>query len=465
MRKAWCASFLLIVCLNYSIHAADWKSEVRSQLSRFGSDVGLSVRSLDGEELLQVNGQKLFVPASTAKLISSSCVLKELGIAHSLKTQFGYVGDFSDGVIKGSFVIRGAGDPSYVIEDLKQDIEVIQKVFGVREIRGQLIFDASFLGVEKLTLNDDFSGDDGRSFAVELTSFPFNHNSFSIWVWPEAGSVRAQHYPREALSPKVSNRVKLVSGSTQAVVVQYNRDTQTIELSGSIGRDASPRVIYRAVPDVYDSLARVFQRVWAESGGIWNSVDYRVSVKPISFNKIWTHESRPITRMFLDINKLSTNFGSELLSLVAAEDKYGAPATLAKSQQLLKDCLKDWGISSQRVELENASGLSRKSRVAPSAFTEIMAKTRREDFFPELLSSLSILGQDGTTRSRLGEYSGRARLKTGSIKGVRSIVGFLDPQSSKAMAFALIFNGSKMSDADLRGVEDKVIQAILGQKN
>jgi D-alanyl-D-alanine carboxypeptidase/D-alanyl-D-alanine-endopeptidase (penicillin-binding protein 4) len=464
MSKIWSASFLVFLLPSHFLHAGDWKSEARAELARFGSSAGLSVRSLDGEELLQVNGEKLFVPASTAKLISSSCVLKELGIAHSLKTQFGYVGEFSGGVIKGDLVIRGAGDPSYVIEDLKQDIEILQKVFGVREIRGQLVFDASFLGVEKLSLNDDFSGDDGRSFAVELTPFPFNHNSFSIWVWSEGGVVKVQHYPREALNPKVSNRVKLVSGSAQSVSVQYKRDTETIELTGSIGKEASPRVIYRAVPDVYDSLARVFQRVWTESGGKWSPMDYRVSAKPISFNKIWTHESRPITRMYLDINKLSTNFGSELLSLVAAEVKYGGPASLAKSQQLLRDCLKAWNVSAQRAELENASGLSRKSKIAPSAFTEIMAKTRKEDFFPELLSSLSVLGQDGTTRSRLGEYSGRARLKTGSIKGVRSIAGFLDPQSSRAMAFSLIFNDAKFSDADLRAVEDKIIQIILRQK-
>jgi len=447
------------------VEASDWKSEVRSILSGFGATAGVSIRSLSGEELFQLNGDRSYVPASTAKLLSSACVLKDLGISRTIKTDFGYVGELDGGVIKGDLVIRGGGDPSYVIEDFRQDIEILQKVFGIREIRGQLVFDVSFLGVDKLTLNNDFEGDDGRSFAVELTSIPFNHNSFSIWVWPQNGIAKVQHYPVEALSPRISNRVKVVSGAGQAVSVQYNRDTQSIDLSGTIGSQAAPRVIYRAVPDVYESLSKIFQRVWIESGGKWSPFNYRVAVKPVNFKSLWVHESRPISRLFLDINKLSTNFGAEQLSLVAAEKRFGAPATPSKSQQFIRECLKEWNVSSQKIDLENASGLSRKSKVTPSAFSEVLSKARHEDFFPEFLASLSVLGQDGTTRSRLQDYSGRARLKTGSIKGVRSIAGYLDPQSSQALAFVLIFNDSKRADADLRAVEDKVIQAVLRQRN
>ena len=463
LRLVFAIMFLVSLSSFDELQAMDWKSDVRAQLSRFGSQVGLSVRDLNGEELFQINGDRSFVPASTAKVISSACVLREMGLASSIKTEFGYTGDLEGGVIKGDLVIRGGGDPSYVIEDLKQDIEILQKVFGIREIRGQLVFDLSFLGVDKLTLNDDFAGDDGRSFAVELTALPFNHHSFSVWVWPEGARARVQHYPPEALNPKISNQVKVVSGSGQAVSVQYNRETQTLEVSGTIGRDAPARIIYRAVPDIYQSFVKVFQRVWAEGGGKWSSAQYKLMEKPATYKRLWVHESRPVSRIFLDINKLSTNFGAELLSLVAAEKKFGRPATLSKAQQLIKECLKDWEVPSAKVELENASGLSRKSKVTPSAFTEILSKLRSEEFFPELLSSLSVLGQDGTTRSRLSEYSGRARLKTGSIKGVRSIAGFLDPQSSRPLAFALIFNQTSASDSDLKSIEDKVIQAVLRQ--
>lgn len=451
-----------LICFPLSAWAGPNFKAVSNLLKPYKNEVGFSVRSFSGKEFLDVNGTQSMTPASVAKLVSTACAIETLGPEFQFRTKFGYTGQIEAGVLEGNLVVQGVGDPSFVIEELRQVVDMIRTVQEVKEIRGKIIFDLSYFGRGTMKISNGFEGDEGRSFAAGLTPLAFNHNSFAVWIAPDETKPRVHLVPDGAVELKVVSQVVSSKGSSSNISIDYSPAESTLKVSGRIGVDAEPKAIYRAVDDVYASFARVFARIWRDSGGIWKTPAYDFSAGRVASKTLWTQTSRSLSRILLDINKLSTNFGAELIAIGAAEKKYGRPVTEESVQKYLRDCLWSYGFSEEKAKLTNASGLSRETKIAASQLTQILIAIQGEDFFPEYLSSLSILGKDGTTRSRLKEFAGRGRLKTGSIRGVRSIAGYLTPEKSEGLAFALFFNSPKLDEAKAVEVEDKVLEALLG---
>src|SRR3712207_8829197 len=49
----------------------------------------------------------------------------------------------------------------------------------------------------------------------------------------------------------------------------------------------------------------------------WNSPSLHLDVKSQNFTTLVTHSSKPVSRILLDVNKLSTNFAADLVLLAA----------------------------------------------------------------------------------------------------------------------------------------------------
>ncbi|MBN8554822.1 MAG: D-alanyl-D-alanine carboxypeptidase/D-alanyl-D-alanine-endopeptidase [Deltaproteobacteria bacterium] len=440
------------------------QQKIQKILKPYGSQVGFSVRDSQGVELAEVNGELAMSPASVAKLVSSACSLSSLGQNFQFETEFGMTGSLQNGVLDGDLVIRGAGDPSYVIEDLKENLERLAVVYGIKEIRGKLIFDTSFFEKPELLISDDFNGDQDRSFRAKLTPLALNFNSFSIWAVADGNKSKVEILPKGVWDPKIINQVKVARDTSLSISIDFAEEK--IRVSGTISSDGNPKVLYRALPDPYAAFARLFKRVWLEQGGIakFPAKDFQISTSPVRYKKLFSHTSRSINRMFLDINKLSTNFGAEMILLTAGAKKFGAPATLQKSKKLLSSCLNDLKISEEKIRLENASGLSRTSKIHASALSAFLTKVKNLEYAPEYLSSFSILGRDGTTKARLSSHAGRARLKTGTIQNVKSIAGYVFPSSLQPMSMVLFFNCPKCSQSDMLDAEDDILRLLLESK-
>jgi D-alanyl-D-alanine carboxypeptidase/D-alanyl-D-alanine-endopeptidase (penicillin-binding protein 4) len=431
-------------------------------LKPYANDLSFSFRELEtGAEIFEVNGKRALVPASVAKMVSTACALDRLGGDFSFETRFKHTGNISAGVLNGNLVIEGRGDPSFVIEDLSQIVPLLRQVFGISVIKGQIVFDNSYFGKDELPLSEGFEGDAGRSFAVDLTPLVFNHNSFSIWVQAQGDKNEVHLLPDAAMKLRVLNKTKVVPGRGSSLVADFRFADRTLVMKGAHGREASPRVFYRAVDDVYRSFTDVFASEWKRHGGTWVQPKFATSVSPVPANLLWTHRSRALSRLMIDINKLSTNVGAEMVALAAAASSGAAPVNFEKTKIFLSQCLSDFGISEQQISLANASGLNRESKMASSALTDFLVQLRRKNYFPEYLSSLSILGEDGTTRSRLSSHRSRGRLKTGSLRNVRTIAGYLDPQGGRPLAFALLFNSSRIPDQKLKDIEDQIMKTLL----
>lgn len=446
----------------FAVLAGPLADEIQALLRPYGEKAAFSVRGPGGEELMQVRGQTLYAPASVAKSVSTACSLWELGPQYQFETSFGYRGKVQNGKLTGDLIIQGSGDPSMVTEQIREVIEKIRHVYRIKTIQGQIIFDVSFLGTKTLTMAEGFGGDAGRSFATMLTPLPLNQNSFSFWAAPNLESLKQTNItilPRDVMDIKVKNQVKV--GASSQVSAYYNPELRSASLGGTASRDGDLRGVYRAAPDVYEYYFNLIRQFWTDAGGTWEKPSYKIETSAVTSTPLLKHSSKYLSQILMDINKFSLNLGAEMVLLTAGANKLGTPATYEKSKTLLGNCLKEFGVNEGGIELSNASGLSRDSKMKPSELTKFLMNYWKHPYSPEYLSSLSLLGLDGTAKSRLTKFAGRGRVKTGTLKDVHTIAGFLFDEDHRPYSFALFFNDVSMGNPALKKTEDRVMELLL----
>jgi D-alanyl-D-alanine carboxypeptidase/D-alanyl-D-alanine-endopeptidase (penicillin-binding protein 4) len=87
---------------------------------------------------------------------------------------------------------------------------------------------------------------------------------------------------------------------------------------------------------------------------------------------------------------------------------------------------------------DNGSGLSRDERITAQQLARLLQYAWASPWMPELASSLPIVGTDGTLRrSRLPMA---AHLKTGSLRDVAGVAGFVDGASGRRYVVVAIAN-------------------------
>lgn len=437
-------------------------SKIKEILKPYGAKAALSVRNLRGDTQYSHNSLGSYPPASLAKIFSSACVLNELGPDFRFETPWSYRGKIKGSTLEGDIVVSGSGDFSFVIEDLKMIVEYIRFALGIKTITGKLVFETRFLSKPFMSFSDDFNHDRGRAFSAAITAAPINHNAFAIWVIPEKPRPRIEIFPKKSIDLKIENKLRLMPGRFRGsrTNLDFRIDKSRLIMNGQIGASDDLRIYYRALPNPYESFAKLFQYNFNLLGGRWDG-SFELKNESEKTGNLWTHRSTNMSRLLIDVNKLSTNFGAEMALMAAAHQRTKLPVNESKVTELLKNCLSSFGLSEKEILLENASGLSRTSRFQPAAMTKFLSELSGARFFPEFLSNLSVLGQDGTTKSRLQAYEGRARLKTGTLKNVRALAGYVFPQGRALMSMALVLDCGKCDLERWEKLEDQILKILI----
>jgi serine-type D-Ala-D-Ala carboxypeptidase/endopeptidase (penicillin-binding protein 4) len=177
---------------------------------------------------------------------------------------------------------------------------------------------------------------------------------------------------------------------------------------------------------------RQVRAVWASLGGTWQRGvgNVREAPTPIDATPIASHASRPWGEVLRQMNKQSDNAHTRLLFLqlgVAAMAQDPATSTLALAQREVARWFDEQRIERNGLVMDNGSGLSRSERIAPRTLALMLKAAHAGKHAPELLMSLPVAGVDGTMRRRLKgtPAEGWARLKTGTLKNVVALAGYV----------------------------------------
>lgn len=431
-------------------------------------NVGVYVQAVDdAKPIIAHNSDKSFNTASVMKLVTSNAALEILTPAYRWKTEVYRDGELKNGVLNGNLILKGYGDPSFKAQDFWRLLMALQQA-GIKEINGHLILDKTAFA-ENLPDQPPFDQEIWRSYNAKSSAFLVDgrRTSFKFSTTDNAVNIQQEFALDEV---EIVNNLRFNQAACADWRSRFSYDVTpkangaTVTFSGEFSPDCGERYLELSVLDDTQYAFYSFKKIWRELGGRFNGTLLKQPLtQPIASSaavKVLTQLSEPLGYVIRDLNKWSNNLMARQLLLTLALEKQSAPATEAQGAAVIADWLKSKNIHANELVIENGSGLSRIEQINSAHLGQMLVSTYNGSVMPELMSSLPILGLDGTVQTRLknSPAQGRAHLKTGSIDGVSAIAGYILGAHGKRYALVMMVNDVKAFAS--RQAQDALIEHV-----
>ncbi len=388
-------------------------------------------------------------PASLEKLITTQAALELLGPAWAWATPVWLDGTIEGDALRGNVVIKGTGDPKFVAERIGLLMQRIRQL-GVRVIRGDVLIDQSAFDIADVAPGQ-FDNEPLRPYNARPAPLLLNQKSvlYTFTPQPQRGIASVAALP--ALQGVATDASVALSAEScqdwRARLGAVWDDPSRVQFKGSYPASCGERIWPAAYVDPASYHARVIQAAWVGLGGVLEGqvIESRSSLSPKT-PPTFEFASPPLAEVVRDINKYSNNTMAQQLFLTLALQKKGLG-----TWQGARDTINPWLLDSVKVPLQglvmdNGAGLSRDSRLTANLLARVLQHAWRGPTMPDLMASLPATGVDGTLR-RSGVGAGRAHLKTGSLRDVYGVAGYVLGESGKRYVVVAIVNHDMAAQA------------------
>ncbi|MDX2346994.1 MAG: D-alanyl-D-alanine carboxypeptidase/D-alanyl-D-alanine-endopeptidase [Legionella sp.] len=408
-------------------------------------NIGALVVDLNtGETLYSRNASNAFIPASNMKLFSDAAALLALGPNYRFQTELSTNAHHLDkGVLDGSIYLYLPGDPSFTSKDLKQLLSEL-KTWGITRIKGNIVLISSRHGISPYAPGWT-KKDLVYSYGAPLAPLILDENRLVVTVNPAA---RVGQHAVIELRPsnnglKLNNEV-ITKAKAKNCGLSYLMDAKNqLTVRGCIGAGqwSAQQGLAIKNPTIYAKA-----QIRSELSALGIRLDGKILYgrKPAHALLLAKHQSRTLSQLLTQTLKTSNNLYADSLYLHTAAVLNGAPVSWAGAQSILKKFLQaETGINFNKANFTDGSGLSRQDKLTPKQTVELLQFLYAR--FPlayEYIAALPVAGRDGTLRKRLKKPSqkGFVRAKTGTMRGIVSLSGYLYTANAHTLAFALYIN-------------------------
>lgn len=337
-----------------------------------------------GTTLTSTRGDVSYIPASASKLTTAAVALEILGAEHTFETQVFADSITSSGVTQNLYIL-GGGDPLLVTTSYAAT-EKYPTINGT--------------SLETLVSNVTSSGITQVSGAIVVIDSRYDQERF-IDQWPssfygvEAGPLGA-----------------LMFNDGVVATQPLKPDDPGLAAANELGN------------------------LFTQRGISVSSVVQRGSSVPQSATKVGTITSAPLTAIVQEMLVNSDNNTAELLVKELGYVKKGIGSTTA-GLEVIADTVKTW--NSALPTVVDGSGLSSSNSSTCDFFMLLL--DRNKELFPNLLA---VAGSTGTLENAFNDSPVENRLvgKTGTLTGVKALVGYLPLESEEDVQFSLLMNAS-----------------------
>jgi D-alanyl-D-alanine carboxypeptidase/D-alanyl-D-alanine-endopeptidase (penicillin-binding protein 4) len=211
-------------------------------------------------------------------------------------------------------------------------------------------------------------------------------------------------------------------------------------VTGRYARGCGEQVLSLSLFEPAATFDFIFRGLWAESGGTLDGAT--VTGTAPKAEPLLKFSSEPLGAALIRLNKHSNNLMTRNLFLTLGAERYGAPATLERGARAVREALTLRGIPTRKLVLENGAGLSRIERISADALNQLLRAAYNSPLFSEFESALPIVAIDGTLKRRFNGSSltGNAHLKTGTLRDVSALAGYVHTAHGQRVAFVMLVN-------------------------
>ena len=429
-------------------------------------------------------------PGSTMKLVTSVVALDRLGPNHRGHTTLRSAAVLDGGVLRGDLWLEGGADPDLGIAQFWTLLMEL-RALGVKEIAGDVVVDRRLFNPARADL-DVLPFDDAPEFGYNAVPDALGLAGgllpIDLSATPD-GSVLARIVP-PLQGVEVASRMAGIEAPcadwSEVWQAPYVREAAggalTVELRGNFPRGCTRRLALNVI-DRQRLTEALFRTLWAGLGGqlggrVREAGSADTSGEAAGMRELARRLSRPWGEVLRSMNKASDNPHTRLLylSIGAAEAARlpapgppaahaAAPTTSTTTAALAERAVRRW-FAEQRIAtpglvLDNGSGLSRSERVTPLTLAQMLQVAWAGRYASDLIASLPLAGEDGTMRLRLRQSpaAGWARLKTGTLRNVAALAGYVRDAEGRPWAVAMMINHERASTA--RPALDALVDAMV----
>jgi len=488
MSKLFAAAFFSLILLDVDVCSAQTpqatqipdtiKKMLRAAQIPEDAIAAKVVRLSDGALVVAHNVDASMQTASTMKLVTALVGLERLGPAYRGRTELVTNAKTVNGILEGDLVLRGLGDANLDWRAFESMLESLRNQ-GVDEIRGNLAIDRHFFQPPRLDVGV-LPFDEAPEFRYNVIpdALLLNMNLAAFEFTSDVNVVSIRTTPPLDRVTVVSNMTLIDAtcgnwedGWKSPTIARQADGAIVISMNGTFPKNCIANTELNLL-DRGDFADRLFRALWRGLGGKFNgvvsesaAVDSKVDANA---RVLATHRSRPLGEVVRDINKTSDNTLARLLYLTLGT----LPTTdrnlntITRSEQEIRGWFKTNAINDNGLVLDNGSGLSRTERITPAQMTALLIIGSRSNWAPEFIASLPIAALDGTMRRRLRESTAaqRARLKTGTLKNVVAVAGYVPDGTSQLCVAAVFINHPLAASKVAQPILDALIDWVAGSK-
>ncbi len=429
------------------------------------------IRAADGAAIFSHEAERALQPASTLKTLISIVALERLGPSYRASTELRTAAALKANTLSGDVVLRGLGNPDFDWRALQGMLQTL-RFSGVRVIAGDVILDRTYFqpsrpdaGVPPFDESPEFR------YNVIPDALLLNSNLMQLELLSDESGMRVGMTP--ALDRvTVDSELKIVDKPCAdwedfwklPDVKKADDGRIRVTLKGEFPRNC-PVTTEISVLDRVDFADRLFRSLWTSAGGTWMGVA-RDGTGAVDGRVLASHQSRTLTEFNRDILKRSDNPITRLMFLtLGAESKVAANTSLAtgaRGEQVVRQWLQEKKIDATGLVLDNGSGLSRTERISAATLAAVLRAAKESRWAPEFLSGLPIVGIDGGMRKRLAEGAavGVARIKTGGLRNVVSVAGYVPDVNGEQCVVVAILNHDNAKSAVGKPIVDAVLEWV-----
>ncbi len=406
---------------------------------------GIYIQDLNsGRILYRRNEDKLLIPASNQKLITTATALDVLGSDYRYQTTLYLDGEIQDSVLRGDLLLEGAGDPTFGSARFGQKDPLRRwadslAAMGVTRIEGRIIGDDDIFDDFRYAPGWDIRHIATRSFAAARGGLTYRGNVVDLRI----EATRRGRPPRvEAEPPGYFDIVNqaITSARRRGPSPRFDRrlGTERVRIHGTVPR-AYRRTFGLPVTDPTAFALHLFERALRAAGinvvaPLYDVDDLDAKPTYETAQPLFIHESPPLSEIVAVINKQSNNLYAEQVF-----HTFGWGGASAGGGARVRETLARLGVPVAGLSVRDGSGLSRKDLVTPEALGTLLARMTEHPESEAFLASLPAGGEERTTlHFRLKDIPVTA--KTGSLEYVRALSGYATTPDGRTLAFVLLAN-------------------------
>lgn len=464
------------------------------------------------------NSKQNLTPASTTKLFSTAAYYQLHGRNAIISTEVKTDGILeANGTLRGNLYLIGHGDALLSVNDLEELADKVRSL-GIKRITGNIVGDG--YAFDGQTNRAVYSGDyEDVQPLPPIVALSVNKGTVAVFASAgKTGRINVQtipasdafdvvvrtSVPRAKAKPRVQSKQKAKpKARTKAKSTKKKRSRADVVIGESIerygdappeprqrrrkgrGRSRAPRIsvssstlpsgiqqfvvsgspganrsatVYVAMSKPALATAGVFaDRL--RSGGI--EVDGRIEERRAPVNATYlTQFRRPFVEFASVVNKRSDNYLAEHVFKMVGAACGDHSTTALRAKRAMVEVLDSLHVDRNSCVFNDGSGLSRRNLVCAATEVGLLRQIHNQEWGPEYRSTLAVGAYDGTIRRRMhgSPAANNVTAKTGTLRNVSALAGYVTTRDGELLAFSFISNGPNVGS--FKGLENLAAMAL-----